>query len=90
MRQCPADHWYKVSRGEVLIGEFGAAGETRSLVLTSHNAYQPQAITIRLAGASKGVSRFDADTKKWQPLKVTNGTVETKVAPFAIELVKFE
>ncbi len=84
----PSDHWFSVTSGEVLIGEFAYPQGGRALCLASHNAYQPQQVTLDLATPHR-VEFFDRQHKAWVPQQGNNKQAKLTVPPAQVLLVRF-
>ena len=86
----PADLWVQVESGEALFGMFQDRQQRDALVLANHNAYQPQDMKLSFKKPIKSVSLFSRDQGKWQPLKITDGSVSFQIAPAGLQLLRIE
>jgi hypothetical protein len=85
----PDDHWFRITRGEVLLGLFKDREGRDVVALASHNAYQPQEVTIEFTSRVK-VSLFDRRKRKWSRPKSVPDKVSFRVEEYATELVRIE
>lgn len=88
LQTVPKEHWFQVSKGEVLLGEF-VDGEKRDvLVFATHNPYEKQSVSLTLPKGTKNAEAFDRKTGKWQPLKIAADAITFEVREAAVDLVR--
>ena len=85
----PADHWFQIKQGEVLVGQFADAEKRDVLVFATHNPYASQTVTLTFPNGVKSAEAFNRKTKKWEDLKVTEKSVTFGVEEAAVDLVRF-
>lgn len=79
----PADFPVQIVSGEVLMGVYPGPGEKgRTLFFANHNAYEPQALKLRLPQGT-GAEQFDRQKLSWMPM-----TGELTIAPAGATLVR--
>jgi len=86
----PADHPFRITSGEVLLGLFKDPKGRDVFAFASHNAYQAQDVTIEFKERPKAVSLFNRAAKKWTAVKLTGGAATFRVEEYATELVRIE
>ena len=86
----PEDHWLQATEGEVLLGLFRDEKNRDVVAFASHNAYQPQDVTVRFGSRVNKVSLFHRTARTWKRLKVTRNQTSFKVAVSATELLRIE
>jgi len=84
----PADHWFRVDSGEVVIGTFKDDQGRDAVFLANHNAYAPQSVVLRLEGPVESVSLFDRKSDRWEMLEVVAGRVRFHLEPAGGELLR--
>ncbi len=85
----PADHWFRVGAGEVIVGQFADAEQRDVLVCACHNPYESQTVKLELPGGAKSAEVFDRDVKKWIPLKAKGNVFAFSVEDYGVGLVRF-
>ena len=60
------------------------------LVFANHNAYEKQAMQIRLTKKKATVSRYDRKTGGWVELKPAGKTVAFEIGPAGAEVLRVE
>ena len=86
----PADHWFQITEGEVLVGQFADAEKRDVLVFATHNPYEPQKVSLSIAGGVKVAEFFDRKSGKWVELKFADKVTTFTVEEAAVELVRFQ
>jgi len=86
----PAAYWFRVARGEAIVGVFRAQGGRDALVLANHNAYQSQGMSLEFHVPVKSVRLFDRKQGEWTELDIAGRRVEFPIPPAACELVQIE
>jgi hypothetical protein len=84
----PNDHWFRVARGEVLVGQFSDQRGRDVLAFACHNPYESQDVKLAFAAEPKGVEYFDRAARKWVPLKPDGKAVAFKAEDYGVELVR--
>ncbi|MBA4064321.1 MAG: hypothetical protein C0501_11535 [Isosphaera sp.] len=84
----PADHWFRVAAGEVLVGQFADAEKRDVLVFANHNPYESQAVRLEVPGGAKSAEVFDRAARKWAPLKPDGKAFKFQVEDYGVELVR--
>jgi len=69
LKEVPKEHWFRVARGEVLVGQFADADKRDVLVFANHNPYESQQVELKFAAEPKAIEFFDRAARKWAPLK---------------------
>jgi hypothetical protein len=85
----PGDHWFRLTAGEVLVGQFADAAKRDVLVFACHNPYESQDVKLELPRGAETAEAFDAAARKWVPLKPGAGKYEFKVEDYGVTLVRF-
>jgi len=83
----PPDHWFRVARGEAIVGLFRGEGGRDALVLANHNAYQAQGMSLEFRVPLKSVRLFDRRQGEWTELDIAGRRVEFPIPPAACELL---
>ena len=86
----PADHWFQISSGEVLVSEAADAEKRAVLVCACHNPYENQKVVITFPQGVKDVELFDRTGKQWRPIALEKGEVSFTVEDFGVELVRVQ
>ncbi len=85
----PGDAWLQVDAGEVVVGLFHDDQSRDVVYLANHNAYQPQAVTLRVRGPLAAASLFDRSTAQWRDLPSSGAAINVVIPPAAGELLRF-
>jgi hypothetical protein len=86
----PKDFWLQPEAGEFVMGASKYDGTDRDVVfLANHDAYGEQTVKLRLTEGKKP-HIFSRKTRKYVPLRVTDGTVEFKLVPAGGAILVFE
>lgn len=81
----PADSNVQVLSGEAVVGRFAAENETEVFAFANHNAYEEQAMTIKVG---KGTAyQFNRELKEWEQLETPGDGFAFSLPPAGIELV---
>lgn len=86
----PEDHLFKVTSGEAVVGQFKDSDGRTAWFFANHNTYAPQEMSLEFRAATKGISMFDRDGRRWVPLEVENKSVQFKLAEAGGELLRLE
>jgi hypothetical protein len=86
----PADHWFQVRTGEVLLGLFKSPDGDEVIAAASQNAYQSQQVTLEFSSPVKKVRIFDRESGKWVEPKASGKKIEFRVEEYATELLRIE
>jgi hypothetical protein len=86
----PADCWFQISSGEVLVGESLDSSKRTVLVFACHNPYENQKVVVAFPKGIKGAEIFDRTLKQWRPLVMENGAVSFTVEDFGVELLRVQ
>lgn len=82
----PADHWFRITAGEVLVGQFADAEKRDVLVFACHNPYESQ--RVKLVAEAKEFEVFNGVSGKWARLRPNGNTVAFEVRDFGVTLVR--
>jgi disulfide oxidoreductase YuzD len=85
----PADAWFKVTGGEVLLGVC-KEGKRDVLLVANHNPYASQELKLELREGTKKAERYDRAKGAWTPLTMTDRQVQAPVEDYALEMLRFE
>ena len=86
----PADCWFQIPYGEVLVGESLDSSKRTVLVFACHNPYENQKVIVTFPKGIKGAEIFDRTLKQWRPLAMENGAVSFTVEDFGVELLRVQ
>jgi len=86
----PADCWFQISAGEVLVGESLDRSKRTVLVFACHNPYENQKVIGTFPKGIKGAEIFDRTLKQWRPLAMENGAVSFIVEDLSVELLRVQ
>lgn len=86
LTEVPRGHWFGISAGEVLVGQFVDPERRDVLVFANHNPYESQAVKLTFGGRPKAAERFDRAARKW--VAMPPEAVAFKVEDYGVELVR--
>lgn len=85
----PADHWFRVAGGEVVLGLFEGPEGSHVLAVASQDAHAPQTVALEFASPVR-IRLFDRARKRWSPSGSAREEVSFRVEEGATELVRIE
>jgi len=86
----PADHWFQVRTGEVLLGLFKSPDGGEVIAAASHNAYQSQQVTLEFSSRVKKARIFNRKSGNWVEPETSGKKIAFSVEEHATELLKIE